>query len=138
MRRYSGALLHVDGQNQLLFEVRRGDDSSPGLWGFIGGGGEGNETPLDTMCREWREETGRDPQDVGFRHHRDLEIIGSRGDPLQYSVFEGTIKPDAELELSEAAGVVAVDIEELRAGVHDHQLTLVARTVLTQVLGEQQ
>ncbi len=99
---YSGVLLQVKGTDSYWFEVRGEDEDNAGALGFIGGGGEEGETPLDTMHREIAQETRRDPDSLQLKLVGVFPVKGERGDTLKFSLFHGVIAADVELELNEA------------------------------------
>jgi mutator protein MutT len=59
------ALYKTKGNTVHIFLQKRADDAerAPGLFGFWGGGAEGNETPEETMLREIKEELDYAPKD---------------------------------------------------------------------------
>lgn len=58
--RSSTAVIIVNGRGEYLLHLR--DANKPicdsGTWSLVGGGGEGAESPAETIAREIREETG--------------------------------------------------------------------------------
>jgi 8-oxo-dGTP pyrophosphatase MutT (NUDIX family) len=137
---YSGAVLFTKA-GMVGLEVRKGTDSNPGRWGLIGGGSElgevGGEVG-DTIDRELREETGKGADAYGIRHIGTMLVpkaVTGRDD-LRYSVYQGELPDDEDLDLPDADGMVYVDASDVLAGVHDDRLTPVAAHVLKQVLGE--
>lgn len=54
---YSGAIIK-NNRNEILFQLRDEHGKNPNRWGIFGGGINRNESPLDALKRELREELG--------------------------------------------------------------------------------
>lgn len=77
---YSGAILK-NREGKILFQLRDGNGKNPNKWGIFGGGINKNETPLNALIREIKEE-------LGIQISK-LEIIKEYTLPLiDYHIFE--------------------------------------------------
>lgn len=86
----------VSGKKFLMLQRSSDDDFSPNTWSFPGGKADKGEVPLETITREFMEETG-----LLVQVHRELETATS--DEFRITVFSvysiaGDLKefPDSE------------------------------------------
>lgn len=54
---YSGAILR-NNEGKILFQLRDVNGKNPNKWGLFGGGIKKNETPINALIREIKEELG--------------------------------------------------------------------------------
>ena len=65
-RRYAGVLLICEETNNFLLLERCKEASYPKTWSIVSGGVEGDESTLETVKRELKEETQIDSTDIKY------------------------------------------------------------------------
>ena len=107
----SVAIIIANSKNKILLQLR---DNKPGIvyagcWAFLGGHVEKNETYLDAVNREIREEIN---QEI-----RDIQIIGDieiKEEGISAVVFKGRLDVnESEIDLTEGQKVKFFGLDEL-------------------------
>lgn len=106
--------LVIDSENNFLIVQLNAYKENE--WNFIGGGREGNETIIENLNREVKEELSLDKDD--------FEIIGQNPVPLKYDFppakeneirpFEGQIKEQFIIKLTCSKEKIKIQEEEIR------------------------
>ena len=79
----SGGMFYNVNTNKFLF-LLRGDSSFRNRWGIVGGKQDNNESELDTILREAREELGFLPY---IRSMEEMDLFTSPDGKFQYSTY---------------------------------------------------
>jgi len=114
----SGALLPiavmllVDRAGRLLLQLRDGNAPHPHLWCLPGGHGEAGESPVETVVRELREETGLRP-DTDPLHFATQELPAL--ERVMHYFCAGTDARQEDVVLGEGAAMVFVAPHEILA-----------------------
>ncbi len=81
------ATLYIEDGNRLLFLHRQENKSQGNLWGIPGGKIEKNETPLQAVIREIKEETGYDFSNQPIQFLKTVYIEYNEKDHFVYHMF---------------------------------------------------
>ena len=104
-------MIIINSENKILLQLR--DDKPgivyPGCWAFLGGHAEKNETYLDAVNREIKEEINQDVCDIQIIG--DIEI---KEEGVSAVVFKGRLDVnESEIDLTEGQKVRFFSLDEL-------------------------
>lgn len=104
--------LILNDKKQILLQLRdcAADINEPGKWGILGGGKEGQETPLDCLKREIKEEIGLEASP------KLIDTIDDKGDGKIYRhyIYSFFCNDEARsLSLAEGQEVKFFDLNEI-------------------------
>ena len=122
-------LVPINSKRELFLQDRDGHQPPP--WGFFGGGIDGEETPLEAVVRESKEELDLDlqPEDLVFMGEKTTNFSGKiverhfflyKTDQVEFTVLEGA--GGYWLSYDEAAAKLDIDerFEEIVAMIEVH------------------
>ena len=101
------SIILFDKDKRILLQHRTEDDKKyPGMWGFFGGGIEGNETPLEAVKRECFEE-------LNYKLKNPKLILKKKIVGKTFFLFLEKYDPSKKLTLQEGQGMGWFRIDEV-------------------------
>jgi 8-oxo-dGTP diphosphatase len=92
--RFDIAALYIEDGDRLLFLHRQENKSQGNRWGIPGGKVDKNETPLQAIIREVKEETGYDFSDQPIQFLKTVYVEHNEKDHITYHMFRTTLPFD--------------------------------------------
>lgn len=136
MREIEVSIGFIQQNDTYLLQRRVGDRSkgASGLIGAFGGQVEQQESPLEAVCRELREETSLSPSTEDFKYLGDVEVISDRDhNPVKIMAHAFSLVVDPKTSVKALEGeIVRYSREE--AGQESEGLTPATRAAFEKFL----